>query len=90
MAPASAVQRLKKLPYEDLGFAKVDHHRVLRRGFPEVIFGAGKTAGADRGHFPRPARPGRGGAGDQGGPGQGPGGVAPVPRAGPTTRTAPA
>ncbi|MCB2228114.1 MAG: nickel pincer cofactor biosynthesis protein LarB [Desulfarculaceae bacterium] len=43
MAPASAVERLKKLPYEDLGFAKVDHHRVLRRGFPEVIYGAGKT-----------------------------------------------
>jgi NCAIR mutase (PurE)-related protein len=31
------------LPYEDLGFAKVDHHRALRRGFPEAIFGAGKT-----------------------------------------------
>lgn len=43
MAPASAVERLKKLPYEDLGFAKVDHHRVLRRGFPEVIYGAGKS-----------------------------------------------
>jgi len=42
--PAAAVERLKKLPYEDLGFAKVDHHRVLRRGFPEVVFGAGKTA----------------------------------------------
>ncbi len=42
--PDSAVGRLKKLPYEDLGFAKVDHHRVLRRGFPEVIYGAGKTA----------------------------------------------
>lgn len=38
------MQRLKKLPYEDLGFARVDHHRVLRRGFPEVIFGQGKTA----------------------------------------------
>jgi pyridinium-3,5-biscarboxylic acid mononucleotide synthase len=44
LAPQGAVERLKKLPYEDLGFAKVDHHRVLRRGFPEVIFGAGKTA----------------------------------------------
>ncbi|MFH2126853.1 MAG: nickel pincer cofactor biosynthesis protein LarB [Pseudomonadota bacterium] len=44
MAPDQAMQRLKKLPYEDLGFAKVDHHRVLRRGFPEVIFGQGKTA----------------------------------------------
>ncbi len=34
---------LKDLPYQDLGFAKVDHHRRLRRGFPEVIFGKGKT-----------------------------------------------
>ena len=45
MSPDEAAQRLKKLPYEDLGFAKVDHHRVLRRGFPEVVFGQGKTAG---------------------------------------------
>ena len=34
---------LTDLPYKDLGFAKVDHHRALRRGFPEVIFGKGKT-----------------------------------------------
>lgn len=34
---------MRLLPYEDLGFAKVDHHRALRRGFPEVIFGEGKT-----------------------------------------------
>jgi hypothetical protein len=38
-----AVERLRTLPYEDLGFAKVDHHRALRRGFPEAVFGAGKT-----------------------------------------------
>jgi NCAIR mutase (PurE)-related protein len=37
------VERLRTLPFEDLGFARVDHHRVLRRGFPEVIFGAGKS-----------------------------------------------
>ncbi|BEQ16127.1 nickel pincer cofactor biosynthesis protein LarB [Desulfoferula mesophila] len=43
LEPEQAMQRLKKLPYEDLGFARVDHHRVLRRGFPEVIFGQGKT-----------------------------------------------
>jgi len=43
LAPAQAVERLKKLPYEDLGFARVDHHRSLRQGFPEVIFGQGKT-----------------------------------------------
>ena len=39
-----ALRRLQFLPFEDLGFAKVDHHRHLRRGFPEVIFGEGKTA----------------------------------------------
>jgi pyridinium-3,5-biscarboxylic acid mononucleotide synthase len=39
---AQAVARLRYLPFEDLGFAKVDHHRVLRRGFPEVILGEGK------------------------------------------------
>ncbi len=38
-----AVERLRHLPFEDLGFAKVDHHRVLRVGMPEVIFGQGKT-----------------------------------------------
>jgi len=38
-----ALEQLKGLPFEDLGFAKVDHHRPLRTGFPEVIFGAGKT-----------------------------------------------
>ncbi len=38
-----AVHSLKSLPFEDLGFAKVDHHRGLRRGFPEVIFCQGKT-----------------------------------------------
>ena len=34
---------LRELPYEDLGFAKVDHHRAIRKGFPEVIFGQGKS-----------------------------------------------
>lgn len=38
-----ALDRLRSLPFEDLGFAKVDHHRALRSGFPEVIFGQGKT-----------------------------------------------
>src|ERR1043166_5671914 len=37
-----AVARLRHLPFEDLGFAKVDHHRALRQGFPEVILGSGK------------------------------------------------
>ncbi|MBI2149593.1 MAG: nickel pincer cofactor biosynthesis protein LarB [Acidobacteria bacterium] len=38
-----ALQRLRALPFEDLGFANVDHHRTLRQGFPEVVFGGGKT-----------------------------------------------
>jgi NCAIR mutase (PurE)-related protein len=37
------LERLSHLPYEDLGFAEVDHHRALRRGFPEVILGEGKS-----------------------------------------------
>jgi pyridinium-3,5-biscarboxylic acid mononucleotide synthase len=39
-----AVERLRGLPFEDLGFASIDHHRPLRQGFPEVIWGEGKTA----------------------------------------------
>ncbi len=38
-----AIERLRHLPFEDLGFAKVDHHRSLRQGFAEVVFGKGKT-----------------------------------------------
>jgi NCAIR mutase (PurE)-related protein len=41
----AALERLRHLPYEDLGFAKVDHHRALRHGMPEVVFGKGKTPG---------------------------------------------
>ncbi|MDY0383277.1 nickel pincer cofactor biosynthesis protein LarB [Trichlorobacter sp.] len=39
------LERLRHLPYEDIGFAQVDHHRGLRQGQPEVIFGQGKTVG---------------------------------------------
>src|SRR5271168_1000179 len=42
-SPEKAAERLKHLPFEDLGFAKVDHHRALRQGFAEVILGKGKT-----------------------------------------------
>ncbi len=38
-----ALEKLRDLPYEDLGYAKIDHHRLLRKGFPEVIFGRGKS-----------------------------------------------
>jgi len=43
VAAPDAVERLKHLPFEDLGFAKVDHHRSLRQGFAEVVFAKGKT-----------------------------------------------
>ena len=43
VSPEEGVTRLASLPYEDMGFAKVDHHRALRTGMPEVIYGAGKT-----------------------------------------------
>ena len=43
LSPDEAVERLRHLPFEDLGFAKVDHHRRLRVGMPEVVFGQGKT-----------------------------------------------
>ncbi len=43
IAIEQAIEELRLLPYEDLGFAKIDHHRALRRGFPEVVFGQGKT-----------------------------------------------
>jgi NCAIR mutase (PurE)-related protein len=41
---AQALERLKDLPYQELGFATLDHHRDLRQGFPEVLFCEGKTA----------------------------------------------
>lgn len=44
LAPETAAEQLRHLPYEDLGFARMDNHRALRQGFPEVIFCEGKTA----------------------------------------------
>ena len=43
LSPDAAVARLRHLPFEDLGFAKVDHHRALRNGMPEVVLGLGKS-----------------------------------------------
>jgi len=43
LSPDEAVERLRHLPFEDLGFAKIDHHRALRQSMPEVIFSQGKT-----------------------------------------------
>ncbi len=40
---SDAIEKLRHLPFQDLGFAKLDHHRTLRRGFPEVVFSQGKT-----------------------------------------------
>jgi hypothetical protein len=44
IAPDDAVARLRRLPFADLGFARVDHHRPLRQGLPEAIYAPGKTA----------------------------------------------
>jgi pyridinium-3,5-biscarboxylic acid mononucleotide synthase len=43
LSVAKAVEQLRHMPYQDLGFAKIDHHRSLRQGFAEVIYGKGKT-----------------------------------------------
>jgi len=59
LSPDEAVDRLRHLPFEDLGFAKVDHHRPLRAGMPEVIFGQGKTPQQVAEIFVRLARHGR-------------------------------
>ena len=44
LSPEQGLQRLRDLPHEDLGYARLDHHRPLRTGLPEVVFGSGKTA----------------------------------------------
>lgn len=43
LAPDDAVARLRRLPFADLGFARVDRHRALRQGWPEAVYGPGKT-----------------------------------------------
>jgi len=43
MAPDDAVRMIRNLPFADLGYARVDHHRALRQGLPEAIYGPGKT-----------------------------------------------
>ncbi len=43
ISPEEALRLLKDYPYKDLSFAKIDHHRELRRGFPEMVYGGGKT-----------------------------------------------
>jgi NCAIR mutase (PurE)-related protein len=43
LSPDEALHRLRRLPFADLGFAKVDHHRSLRQGLPEAVFGQGKA-----------------------------------------------
>lgn len=43
IAPEQGLEQLRHLPYEDLGIAQVDHHRSLRQGQPEIIYGQGKT-----------------------------------------------
>src|SRR5438552_12044247 len=43
LSPDDALARLRHMPFEDLGFAKLDHHRALRAGIPEVVLGSGKS-----------------------------------------------
>ncbi|HWH57191.1 MAG TPA: nickel pincer cofactor biosynthesis protein LarB [Terriglobales bacterium] len=56
LSPDDAVSRLRHLPFEDLGFAKVDHHRAIRVGMPEVIFCQGKTPAQVAGIFDKLAQ----------------------------------
>jgi hypothetical protein len=58
LTPDAAVDRLRHLPFEDIGFAKVDHHRALRNGMPEIILGEGKTPAQVAGIFQRLAKHG--------------------------------
>ena len=53
VSPDEAVHRLRRLPFADLGFAKVDHHRALRQGLPEAVYGQGKSAAQCRGFLTR-------------------------------------
>lgn len=55
---AAALERLRNLPFEDLGFAKLDHHRALRTGMPEVIFAESKTPAQAAAIFARMAKAG--------------------------------
>jgi len=55
---SEALDRLRDLPFEDMGFAKLDHHRALRTGMPETIFAQGKTAAQVSAIFARMARAG--------------------------------
>ena len=55
---AAALEKLRHLPFEDLGFAKLDHHRALRTGMPEVIFASGKTSQQVGAIFERMAKAG--------------------------------
>lgn len=58
LTPDEAVERMRHMPFEDLGYAKVDHHRALRNGMPEVIFGQGKSPEQVAGIFQRLAEHG--------------------------------
>ena len=55
---AGAMTKLRNLPFEDMGFAKLDHHRALRTGMPEVIFSAGKTTAQVAAIFARMSKAG--------------------------------
>ncbi len=71
-SPDDAVFRLRRLPFADLGFAKVDHHRALRIGIPEVVYGQGKTPDQVAAIVGELLDEGGGGAGGSDEPGAGP------------------
>ena len=66
LAPQSALERLSTMPYEDAGFARIDHHRGLRLGIPEVIYAAGKSPAQTAEIFTRMAASGADVAGSAG------------------------
>src|SRR5580698_2784964 len=57
LSVSRALERLRHLPYEDIGFAKIDHHRGVRQGFAEVVFSRGKTVRQVAGIVSRMLRP---------------------------------
>src|ERR1700679_1061097 len=58
LSPAAATERLATMPYEDIGHARIDHHRSLRTGLPEVIYAQGKSPEQTAEIFPRMAASG--------------------------------
>ena len=54
LSPADAIKQLQNMPYENIDFAKIDHHRELRSGLPEVIYGQGKIDSSIKKNYSKP------------------------------------